>query len=115
MCPMKRLLVVLALMGVACKQDDPTPLGLAADPSILTAVSPTEVKASIHENVPVDVRATDADGVPVPAVALSSTPSGGAVTTDSTDADGLASTTWTMPDTAGFVTLTASAPGLVSV
>src|SRR4051794_24849358 len=111
---MKRLLVVLALMLVACKEDAPTPLGLAADPAHLTPVSATELKASIGDAVPVEVRVTDVDGLPVPAVEVTFTPSTGAATKDSTDAAGLASTSWAVPE-AGLATLTASAPGLVSV
>ena len=66
---MKRLILLLAL--VACSEDV-TPLDLADEPATLSAVSATEVASSVGASVPVAVRVTDAQGRPVPAVAVPS-------------------------------------------
>jgi alpha-tubulin suppressor-like RCC1 family protein len=106
---MKRFILLLAL--VACSTD-PVPLDLADEPATLSAVSATEVASSVGASVPVAVRVTDAQGRPVPAVAVRFAPSAGSVDADSSDADGLAQGTWTMPEEPGFATLTVSVDGV---
>ena len=69
------------------------------------------------QSVPVVVSVTDADGRPVPAAEVRFAASAGLLTAsrDSTDADGQASVTWTLPSDPGTAQVAATTGGLTPV
>lgn len=118
---MKRLALLL-IGAVACSADEPEPLGLADDPASVSAAVPTTIEAGANQEVPLAVVVRDADGVPVPAVAVGFLVLGGTLSAegdttaiDSTDASGTAQVTWRLPATGGVAEATAGVAGLSPV
>ena len=111
-----RLSMLLVPVIIACSDDstEPTPL-----PGVPFAVAPAggddqSAIVSTELALPLSVQVTDGDGVPVPAVEVAWTVTGGTLSSsaDTTDANGTSSVRWTMPDTPGAYDATASVPGL---
>ena len=107
------LLLPAVVLCAACTESV-DPLDLAGDPASVSAVSASVLQSSIGADVPVIVRASDAEGRPVPGVEVAFEPTAGTAVpaVDTTDSEGLARTTWTMPATAGSARLAAVADGL---
>ncbi len=107
----------VALGATACK-DKVTPLGLAGDPaSVAVAGGDAQTGATgapLTDSLRVKV--TDQAGLAVPGVEVRWTATGGTLSpaVDTTDANGISSTLWTLAATAGSDTATATVAGLTA-
>jgi adhesin/invasin len=88
-------------------------------PAVIEIVSGGGQRSTVTTSLPAPlvVRVTDALGNAVPAVAVSFSATGGTVapSTSTTNSDGRASASWTMPQTAGVYTASASVAGVAAV
>jgi adhesin/invasin len=111
--PLSRVLVLTALAALSACSEDPDGPG---DPAALQVVSGSGQTATVGTAAtqPVVVKVVDADGAPVPGVAVSwvVTAGGGSVFSASvtTGEDGTASNHWTMGTTVGAQSLEARVP-----
>src|SRR5512145_2477925 len=107
------LALVLLLPG--CTEETIEPLDLNGPPSAVAGAGGDDQSATVGTALPLplSVQITDEDGEPVPAVGVAWTVSGGTLSapSDTTDENGASSVIWTMPQTPGDYTATATVPG----
>ena len=104
--------------AASCAGDGTGPGPGPSVPTTLAATSPTTFAAPVASSAIVSVRVTDATGAGVRDVIVSFAVSGGngsVVSPATTDAAGMASTTWMLGTAAGPNQLTAAVPGLEPV
>ncbi|MGH7497482.1 MAG: hypothetical protein ACREL3_01365, partial [Gemmatimonadales bacterium] len=101
---MRTLWLLPALALLACSTET-TPLELAANPATVGAVSDLNPRGAVGTTLasPIAIRVVDANGLPTPAIPVVWTAARGSVIVidDSTDANGTARATWTLPATPG--------------